>query len=246
MFPRNCSTYAPSPLLPVVLAIQNPGFVQAVNGTPGWQVYIDNGTFSGFVPPLDQSDVFQNYTGSSTNGTYYMWSVLGSHFASEHTWQLNWMWTLSNCSLTDHYSSTVVFTTKKGAPEADLQGFSDACTNPLLPPLVTQNVTATLLDSERRPTCLRTSSVLSPNPCGAHLDAADASGITSAINAWNCAAEHPLAPCSTASTTTTQPSATPSQSNTPHDNGATAAVPSRTSGLVLLLAASWLGCSLFQ
>ncbi|CAK7205154.1 hypothetical protein SEUCBS139899_007919 [Sporothrix eucalyptigena] len=205
VFPRNGSTYSPGPKFPVVFAVQNAPaadslefFVEALlhNSSQGLKHTKRIGSLnatgnSAFLP-------------GAPNTFYWSFSTDKLQNETETQWSLAWVALTTNVSDTgkDFSSvndSVVFFTTKPGAPAADLVALAnaDAASNSSCSAIVdssfTYNITgiANITDQDKHRKnitgALKTGAVLSTNipaanPCAARLDPAAASNIATALN----------------------------------------------------------------
>lgn len=198
VFPRN-DTYAPSPHMPIVFAIQNAELAAPLNPTFFFE-FIKYGTNNsvGFNGELDT----QNANFSSSDPYFVPASTSRlSNTDAEGTWVLLWDLSTMNCSRdtwsgdvpTRGYrrqSNSVVFTIKNGAQLPDLvaatSGDPDTCAK-------TKGFAFNVTDivspyPEGRNSC----AILSPNPppatqpCGVKIDAAASSSIAATLETARC------------------------------------------------------------
>ncbi|KAH8680611.1 hypothetical protein BX600DRAFT_504378 [Xylariales sp. PMI_506] len=196
VFPRN-SSYAPSELIPIVFAIQNPQAADSLAFSVQWTL-----TQVG-VGQVDGSYIDLTSTNYSSD-PYYV--VASTYFpnVTEGEYRLLWGLEAGNCSqgvLEPTYFSldnTVTFTFKNGSQQPDLVAStaSDTCAGI---PSRTFNVTGTLalpasvaLDQARSSCAVLGQPTPSPDPCVLNMDSAQASSISAAITASACAGTHPV------------------------------------------------------
>lgn len=131
VFPRDGEVYEPTPYMPIIFAVQNPGLTQYTH--PGLEVLIQNisnpdeGEGKAFYQPL-------NVTNWSTNETFFAYTI-ADNFANEGNWTVAFGVCWSTCGLEKiHWSfdgtlgrncsgtrvSGSSFTTRKGGRTVDL------------------------------------------------------------------------------------------------------------------------------
>jgi len=196
IFPRN-DTYAPTPLMPVVFAIQNPQIAVPLDLTLEWTVIpipVDSSNKSG-------GDGFTYYgTQNSSNNPYFGWSSLYNITTSEGTWVFDWTLSAVNCTQfpRDTYfeGTPIIFTIKNGAKMPDLipttgndtctgmEGFAFNVTEFSTPPVIGGSPSTCAVVASTSPTP-------TPNPCAAQLNATGASSISAALTRSFCATQLP-------------------------------------------------------
>jgi len=205
LFPRN-DTYAPTVLMPLVFAIQNPSTAVSLDLALEWYLY----------HPADASNITvvrngvipKSYFSASTSGPYYEYSSLYNLTTLEGTWKLSWTLSSVNCtqfppsnsSLVGYIQvNTLIFTTKNGAQATDLVAATadDVCASA---ESFTFNVTGVEKVSVGIGNSVTTCAVVasmspSPNPCAAQLNATGASSILVALTTSVCSLPSSLVSC---------------------------------------------------
>jgi hypothetical protein len=207
IFPRN-NTYAPTPLMPIVFAIQNS--------------HIAKPLINGFTWQLNRMDDYNIGTSStlhlthgniSSSNAYFAFDTIVNFTTTESTWTLIWTASSTNCSAPNSLepgisgrsqSNHVIFTVKNGAQQPDLVAATSDTTCAANTESFTYNITEILngtwiTDYNTLDSCAVLASALptpSPNPCEAKVDASAASSIWAAITSTACAGEvHPVVSC---------------------------------------------------
>ncbi|KAG7290089.1 hypothetical protein NEMBOFW57_000083 [Staphylotrichum longicolle] len=132
VFPRDGEVYEPTPYMPIIFAVQNPGLTQYTH--PALEVRIqnrsnpDDGEGKAYYQPL-------NVTNWSSNETFFAYTI-ANNFANEGNWSVAWdvcwrtcgleeiRWSFDgtlgrNCSRVNRVSGSF-FTTRKGGRTVDL------------------------------------------------------------------------------------------------------------------------------
>jgi hypothetical protein len=206
LFPRN-DTYAPTVLMPVVFAIQNPPVAAPLNLALEWYLYQ---LTSSNITEAGNGFIIKSYLSASNPGPYYEYSSFYNLTTAEGTWLLFWVLSSDNCTQFPANASSIpgwlqgnklIFTTKNGAQATDLVAATadDVCASA---ESFTFNVTGfekVLVGSGNSvTTCAVVASTLptpSPNPCAAQLNAAGASSILASLTANACSSPTPLVSC---------------------------------------------------
>ena len=207
LFPRN-DTYAPTVLMPLVFAIQNPLVAFPLNLYLEWQLQPTNGVN---MTEFDNGVVPQSYTSAFTSGPYYEYSSFYNLTTREGSWTLFWTLSSDNCTQFPYndtsvpgyiQAKTLIFTTKNGAQATDLVAATadDVCSSA---ESFNFNVTGkekVSLESGKNgvTTCAVVASMSptsTPNPCAAQLNATGASSISLALTTSACSLPSSLVSC---------------------------------------------------
>ena len=206
LFPRN-DTYAPTVLMPVVFAIQNPLLAVPLDLAVEWYLYQ---LTDGNTTAVDNGMIAYPFFDGPASGPHYGYNSLYNQTTLEGTWSLLWTLSSLNCTqfLPNHsfvpdyvQVNTVMFTTKNGAQAADLVAATadDVCASA---ESFTFNVTGVETVSIGRGNsvtgCAVVESMLptpSPNPCAAQLNATGASSISVALTTSICHMPSSLVSC---------------------------------------------------
>lgn len=205
IFPRN-DTFAPTPLLPVVFAIQNTAVASQLNLRLSYRVF-----------PYGQPNATTDYEQIRLNGvppnetTAYVNSFVGGLLDEEGTWEFYWQLRWNNCTAgdggdTDFARDTeepvnhFVFTTHKDGSKPDLVAASggDKCGDTqgigfevqdvihVPPPYNADQLTSCANIAVPTPT---------PTPCSASMATDAAESISASITHAACLAATPLIEC---------------------------------------------------
>jgi hypothetical protein len=206
LFPRN-DTYAPTVLMPVVFAIQNPPVAAPLNLALEWHLYqltSSNITLAG------NGFITKSYLTASIPGPYYEYSSFYNLTTVEGTWLLFWVLSSDNCTQFPTNASSIpgwpqgnklIFTTKDGAQATDLVAATadDVCAGAESFTFNVTGVEKVLVGSGNSvTTCAVVASILptpSPDPCAAQLNAVEASSISVSLTADACSSPTPLVNC---------------------------------------------------
>jgi hypothetical protein len=205
LFPRN-DTYAPTVLMPVVVAIQNTPVAAPLNLALEWHLYqLTDGNITGVANKI----ITKSYL-TATTPIYYEYSSFYNLTTVESAWSLFWTITSDNCTQFPTNDSsipgylqvnTVFFTTKNGAQATDLVAATadDVCAGA---ESFTFNVTGlekvSVGSGDYVTTCAAVASMSptsTPNPCAAQLNATGASSISAALTTSACSFPSPLVSC---------------------------------------------------
>lgn len=193
VFPRN-ETYAPTALMPIVFAIQNPKAVVPLTMTIKWDI----GRFGAEPEWLDTGVVDLADVNLSTNPFFVILGAQG--LDTEGIYAVHWTVKSANCS-GDTYHMTIGgdnethFSISSNGSQPSLVTGADTCPDKT----ITYNITGTTLDTEdsgfnsRRNRCAIISDQRPPaNPCAINIDEAQASSMSSAMSAAaTCATDTP-------------------------------------------------------
>lgn len=199
VFPRN-DTYAPVPLIPIVFAVQNSRFASLIQ--PYIQFDFTSNTNLSKVPVSAIVDL--TYANFSSSDPYYAWNYIAGLNGIEGQWRLSWSLFTSNCStstesilpnITTQTQGTdvIIFTTRNGTQPPDLVAASADSTCASTSESYTFNLTGTLDVWNKDNFNGQNSCAIIPpgtptaNPCGAAINSATASRISSAITSAACA-----------------------------------------------------------
>ncbi|KAJ5793481.1 hypothetical protein N7457_000080 [Penicillium paradoxum] len=195
VFPRN-ETYAPSPDMPVVFAIQNPHLAAPLNMRVTYLI-----TPPGIYENTTETTLFNmNSTSSSDLDSHFVYNK--TDVDTEDVWELTWFVEYGRCTGSKgdmmYYNSnftidSIIFTTKSGAAKPDLVAVSNDDTCPK--GIAAWNVTSTLEVEGTNWGGYDTCAVVSEKfpwakgqPCAAGFDSAAASNISAALKGTGCAA----------------------------------------------------------
>ncbi|KAH7153249.1 hypothetical protein EDB81DRAFT_451254 [Dactylonectria macrodidyma] len=214
MFPRN-DTYAPTSLLPVVFAFQNPKLMQYI--TPyvsfGVMEYPEDGPYIvsrvwgypwGNISGEDPVTVY-----NSLPDPFFSYKAYTDDFNIEGTWVLDWIVGRDDCTteslslnssnfMRNTRSGSVVFTTKNSSQAVDLVSSNQTCSGYSG---VAINITHTLqIPSSAQEhwqgageICgVVASSTPSANPCRVEIDAEVASSMSSSMESGACRSLTPI------------------------------------------------------
>ncbi|GKZ29773.1 hypothetical protein AbraIFM66950_006403 [Aspergillus brasiliensis] len=199
IFPRN-ESFSPSPLTPIVFAIQNPSLLSSLNPTISYnieRVYVD----------VDESYITAgvihlsrlNYT---TSDPYFLyWSV--STLDIEGTFRFAWEILMNNCSLSQQsdaltfaYLNTIrhqfYFSTKNGTSSPDISAATEGGTCEKSVAQAVQvpelwEVPTSQTSSWGAPSCAPTVGPSpTPSPCQVKIDSTAAASISAALTATAC------------------------------------------------------------
>lgn len=217
IFPRN-NTYAPSELLPVIFAIQNPNLAAFL--TPWFnyniqRIDISNGTGWGDVIDLRWANF------SSSGDPFYALSTVVHLIHTEGTWRFSWNLVMNNCSRglsndslnediefgESGQSNTLIFTTRIDSQSVDLVA-ATAHGNCAATESYAVNVTG-ILDTapghdgdNGHVLCAVLSPILpTPNPCAAKIDSTVVSSISASMTSTACETNNPVLSCPSPSAT---------------------------------------------
>jgi len=206
LFPRN-DTYAPTVLMPVVFAIQNPSVAFPLNLALQWYLYL---LTAGNITIAGNGVVTKSYNTASSSASYYQYTSFYNLTTVEGTWSLLWSLSTENCTQFPTNASSIpgylqwnslIFSTKNGAQATDLVAATadDVCASA---ESFTFNVTGvekvSVGDGNEVTTCAvvaSTSPTPSPNPCAAQLNATGASSISLALTTSVCGLPSSLVRC---------------------------------------------------
>lgn len=187
LFPRN-ETYAPSQLMQIVFAAQNPTLAYGLYPTIYWELWQGNNrTSAGSVSDSIQLSL-DNLTASDP---FLMPSVVDTSAFPDGVWTLNWSVDVNNCTRT-----------VEGQPQ-DMSGATAFKAKPIVFTFSKSGVTPDLVAATSADKCAAAESfafnvtewgincgVLGPspttNPCAAKLDSATASSISAAATDHAC------------------------------------------------------------
>ncbi len=206
IFPRN-DTFAPTPLMPVVFAVQNPAVAQQLNLRLNYRVI-----------PYGHPNATTDYQRVRLNAlpnndtTFYAHDFVSDIFNKEGTWEFFWQLRWNNCTSTDddegrHFSrdteepvNSFVFTTHQDGSKPDLVAISsgDKCGDTQGIGFEVQDVldvpppqNADLLTS-----CAHVAvPAPTPTPCSAAVPSEAAESISSRITQAACLASTPVVSC---------------------------------------------------
>jgi hypothetical protein len=206
LFPRN-DTYAPTALMPVVFAIQNPPVAEPLDLALEWRLY-------NLPDPNIAVDangiIVKRYPTEYILGPYYEYSSFYDLTTLEGTWVLFWILYSDNCTQFPTNASsfpgwpqekTLIFTTKNGAQATDLVTATagDVCNSAESFTFNVTGVEEVLVGSGNSITncavVADTSPTPSANPCAAQLNATGASSILAFLTASACTLPSPLVSC---------------------------------------------------
>ncbi|TQV98248.1 hypothetical protein IF1G_02328 [Cordyceps javanica] len=214
LFPRN-DTFAPTPLLPIVFAVQNPAVARQLNLRLSYRVI-----------PHGRPDAATDYERVRLNAlpgdgaTFYAHDLVTGLLDAEGTWEFFWQLRWNNCTSSSSSSSSseehgadghfardtqepvqsFIFTTHKGGSEPDLVavGGEDRCGN-------AQGVGFEVLDVLDVPPPQNADMLTScahlalpaptPTPCSAAVPSEAAQSISSRITQAACLAATPVVSC---------------------------------------------------
>lgn len=211
VFPRNDS-YAPTPILPVIFAIQSPELAPFI--APHISLTIREWNNTNNVVVSDQFDlrwanlsgddahlVHRGYTGFNTEGSWWITWIVGRQSCTDESLSSPYA---GNRITTNNTSWSVLFTTKKSAHEVDLVAATNdnkTCPEDIG---VAINVTDTLKipgsasaewDGGGDRCAVVASSTPTPDPCRVKISSAAASSISSAATARVCDGRDPPVSC---------------------------------------------------
>jgi hypothetical protein len=208
LFPRN-DTYAPTALMPVIFAIQNPAAAVSLDLALEWYLYqLEDGDVTG----VGSGVITMAYVSTASSGPDYEYGSIYNLVSVEGNWSLFWVvgsinctqFPVSNSSLPGHFQgNTVIFTTKNGAQTTDLVTTitNGSCASD---ESFTFNISKAEEVSVGIGTTVTTCAVLvstsptpSPNPCAAQLNPSGASSILASLTASACSWPTPLVNCTT-------------------------------------------------
>ncbi|KAJ4164175.1 hypothetical protein LMH87_005860 [Akanthomyces muscarius] len=206
IFPRN-DTFAPTPLMPIVFAVQNPAVAQQLNLRLNYRVI-----------PYGRPNATTDYERVRLNAlpnndtTFYAHDFVSDIFNKEGTWEFFWQLRWNNCTSTKdeygmHFSrdtqepvNSFVFTTHNDGSKPDLVaiGSDDKCGNTQGIGFEVQDVldvpppkNADLLSS-----CAHVAvPAPTPTPCSASVPSEAAESISSRITQAACLAATPVVSC---------------------------------------------------
>ncbi|KAK3934191.1 hypothetical protein QBC46DRAFT_428586, partial [Diplogelasinospora grovesii] len=206
IFPQN-DTYAPSPLMPIVFAIQNAHLAGPLDVNFEWSVYLVDDPDG----VSDQRTVDLRGANLSNTSLYFAYQTTGKLNHTEGAWSLLWTVSSGNCSGSgsnrtwafsgSNLSKNLYFSTNNSAPAPDLVAATadNTCANMQA---YTFNVTGILdvpdpskYDGHSSCAVVAPGPTPAANPCGAKVDAAAASSISAAIMSSACAAPQPVVSC---------------------------------------------------
>ncbi|KAL7924301.1 hypothetical protein ACQKWADRAFT_286390 [Trichoderma austrokoningii] len=131
LFPRN-ETYAPSWLMPVVFAIQNPSLAVPLSASIQWNMWEGNNTRSPGSFGGASFDVAGDVTTaiSTPKSPYLLSSAVNTISYPDSVWTLAWYVQYNICGSPTHSENfTTVFTVRKSGKAIDLEAatLSDIC-----------------------------------------------------------------------------------------------------------------------
>lgn len=210
IFPRN-DTYMPSPLMPIVFAIQNSNLAAPLD--PGLSYHIEELGTSSNGTNIISGILDLRWANFSSSGPYFAFASTSQLINAEGTWLFSWTLASGNCSgspengtmeFSGHNQAHfIIFTTKNGSQQPDLVAATEDATCAKTESH-TFNVTGILdvpnsigSNYDGRDSCavLSPASSPAPNPCGAKVDSVSASSISAALTATACASLHPVVSC---------------------------------------------------
>ena len=206
VFPRN-DTYAPTPSMPIIFAFQNPELASFLIPGLFFTVWNRNKNSENVIT-TSYDLTWRNFSSSDPFFVYHGFS----NFNTEGSWWLTWHLGRVSCkedSLNSPYGddrfvinntgASILFTTKNSAQEVDLV----AATNKDCAEAIgfAVNVTNTLKvpgnvrwDGGEMCAVVESHTPI-PNPCGAKIDSAAASSISSSLTASRCRGTNPPVSC---------------------------------------------------
>ncbi|OQE79285.1 hypothetical protein PENNAL_c0052G01287 [Penicillium nalgiovense] len=200
VFPRN-ETYAPSALMPVVLAIQNPALASSLN-LDLYYMISPVGNYNNSLPTF----LNLNWANISDSDPYFVYN--STDLNTEGTWELNWFLGNGHCRdtddgifyvLTNTTIDSIIFTTKNDSSKPDLATATegDTCAKEIGMWSVENTLNSTS-ESWGHDTCAvlsKHSPTSASNPCGVKLNSTAASSISAALTAAACAAPNSTVSC---------------------------------------------------
>ncbi|KAL7939414.1 hypothetical protein V8C35DRAFT_286560 [Trichoderma chlorosporum] len=178
LFPRN-ETYAPTPLMPVVFAVQNPTLAKPLDATIKWTMWEGNDKHSPGSVTGGHIDVGVDVTTESkpSNDLLLLSSAVNTVAYPDGFWTLAWYLEYNNCSLTPSQGETfyTVFTVSKSGKAPDLVAATSAGT---CSTTEAQGLNVTSLDG-----CGNLEPSPTTNPCAATIDSAAASSLSAEARA---------------------------------------------------------------
>lgn len=210
LFPRN-ETYAPTEIMPIVLGFQNPELAPFLGPSIDFTLWDMNDLSRPLKDPFGFDLRWTNFS-SSNGSTFYTYRPdKQPGLKTESTYMLKWTFGWSNCtgetqsrrgSENMHSNSStwsVLFTTKSGAKDMDVQSISNSC------PEKDQGFAFNVTGTHQTPlgakwnggdTCGEVATSLpTPNPCRTKVSPAAASSISAGITRQMCEGNSPPADC---------------------------------------------------
>ncbi|RMJ22163.1 hypothetical protein PHISP_06970 [Aspergillus sp. HF37] len=188
IFPRN-ETYALSPLMPVVFAVQNPFYAEPLDLSLSYRIF-DVSTWNDSTSNILEPK-WSNITTTSNDPYYFVFDGTQKFSDIEGTWML--LWEVHGLICSESHSTFTIrgindankvwFTTKKGAQQADLIAATDpgTCANTQS---FTFNVTGSMdistssqFDADSCAVLSPTSPWPAPSQCQVEISSAKASSI---------------------------------------------------------------------
>ncbi|UKZ78193.1 hypothetical protein TrVFT333_005928 [Trichoderma virens FT-333] len=180
LFPHN-ATYAPSPLMPIVFAVQNPNLAKPLKAAIDWTLWEGNNKTSpgaiGSGPILVDFDVASE-SPTSSFPPLLLSSSVNTIAYPDGVWTLAWNLEYLNCSSVTHSETffTVFTVSKSGeAPNLVAATSADTCST-----LDVQALNVTSLDGVG---CSMLAPSPTTNPCAVTIDSAAASSLSALARA---------------------------------------------------------------
>ncbi|KAJ5922027.1 hypothetical protein N7516_009730 [Penicillium verrucosum] len=206
ILPRN-DTYPPSPIFPIIFAVQNPSLAKSFQPMITLQVEQVDGNFS-------TTDTFKLWESSNdtSNTRFLTWGT--SKFDFEGNFRFTWDLSMDRCSLdkeTDEVNfgrfsefQSLYFTTKNGTSSADFVAATDddTCDKALAQAINYADVSKLpATESTYGPSCLVEPTTLpkTTNPCNAKINSSAAASMSAAMTSIACARDRPGVTCPTPS-----------------------------------------------
>jgi hypothetical protein len=197
IFPRN-ESYSPSPLTPIVFAIQNPSLLSSLN--PEISYYIEQQNANTNKSVYISGSIRLSNTNYTTSDPYLLYWSTGK-LDIEGTFALAWELKMNNCSHSQsdtlsfgYFGSRrhqLYFSTKNGASSPDLVSATegDTCDQSLAQAVQVPDLLA--VPSTRTwgaPSCAATVGPSpTPSPCKVKIDSTAAASISAALTSDACA-----------------------------------------------------------